>query len=294
MKTVIACVVATGMVVSPLVAQAGQSCGSGGGSDGGGVGGNSGGGGGGSTSDSSDSNGGGVAASEPPCIDDTDVVGYRQCTKYGAGWALHSRAPRIFLEVGSNVRNFDGGMSSARTGTVWHGAEQFMVRMSTPEGSAGRAAAVTSTFRVGAAIGKSMYAGIEGELGGMTSSPATAEMSNAGVFGMPDVDAQTPMVFGGAAIVGGRVSSGRASLAIEGAGGVRDVRYRYSSSYHNCEDMTIVDVVQPVLEARARAELWVNPWLTLGAQAGANVATRGDWMTGVFLGVHSRAFAGGR
>jgi len=73
---------------------------------------------------------------------------------------------------------------------------------------------------------------------------------------------------------------------------VRDVRYRYTSTYHNCEDVASLDVVQAVLEARARAELWLNPWITVGAQAGANVAAKGDWMTGLYFGFHSRAFAG--
>ena len=81
-------------------------------------------------------------------------------------------------------------------------------------------------------------------------------------------------------------------MSVEGAGGVRSVRYSTTSTYHDCVDTTVVNVVQGVIEARARAELWLNPWLTLGAQAGANVMARGDWMTGVYLGAHTRAFAG--
>ena len=34
--------------------------------------------------------------------------------------------------------------------------------------------------------------------------------------------------------------------------------------------------------------------MTAGATIGSNMLARGDWMAGVYLGFHSRAFAGGR
>ena len=49
-----------------------------------------------------------------------------------------------------------------------------------------------------------------------------------------------------------------------------------------------------VVEARARAELWVSPWLTAGVSVGSNVLEKNDWMAGLYFGIHSRAFAGTR
>ena len=37
---------------------------------------------------------------------------------------------------------------------------------------------------------------------------------------------------------------------------------------------------------------WLH--LTAGVTVGSNVLDRGDWMAGVYLGAHSRAFAGTR
>lgn len=245
------------------------------------------------SSSSSSSDHGSDASPTPACIDDTDVVGYRQCTKFGNGWGMNPRVPRMFVELGTNVRQFSAA-ASAREGTVSHGSESFMYRTVTPEGGgdASAAAAVASNLRIGVGLGHGLYAGIEGELGALTNTPARVEMMSSGVFGAPEIEARTALLFGGAGFVGARVSHGRASLSIEGAGGARNVRYRYASSYRYCDEVSIVDVVTPVLEARARAELWLNPWFTVGAQAGSNVAAKGDWMTGFYLGIHSRAFGG--
>jgi hypothetical protein len=35
-------------------------------------------------------------------------------------------------------------------------------------------------------------------------------------------------------------------------------------------------------------------WFTFGAAVGANVLERGDWLAGLYLGLHSRAYGGTR
>jgi hypothetical protein len=51
-------------------------------------------------------------------------------------------------------------------------------------------------------------------------------------------------------------------------------------------------VRSPLLEARARAALWLSPFLNLGVTAGASVIDRGAWMAGVNLGFVTQAFGG--
>lgn len=233
------------------------------------------------------------ATDTPACVDDTDVVGYRRCRKFGT-WSRNMRLPRVFLELGSNVRSFGSGIGT-RTAQVSHGSEQFAFRTVMVPAEAAQDTAVTTAFRVGAGLGRGFYAGTELELGGLVSpAAATAEMMTSGTFGTPTVDQQRGLVLGALGVAGFRTHMRGVSLAVEGAGGVRSTRYQYQSAYHNCiETITFVDT-RAVVEARARAELWLAPWVTAGATIGGSVMSRGDWMAGAYLGLHSRAFAGGR
>jgi hypothetical protein len=53
-------------------------------------------------------------------------------------------------------------------------------------------------------------------------------------------------------------------------------------------------VIEPVIEVRARVEVWISPWLTLGGELGAGVLQRSEWVGLVDLGFHARAFGGQR
>lgn len=290
------------LLADPSTVYAGSSCGgssgggsSGGGSSGGGSssGGSSGGGGGYSSSDSSSSSSSDSSPSAG-CIDDTDVHGFRRCTKFGA-WGNNLRIPRLFIELGSSVRNFGSGIGE-RTGSVQHGAERFSYRVVMPTAeSSPTDVAVTSNLRLGFGVGRGLYSGLEFEIGGVVSpAAANAEMTTSGTFGSPSLSQGNAVYLGFAGFAGYRASGSRGSIAIEGAGGLRSVRYNFESSYHLCETSETFVSTTSVIEARARGELWLSPWLTAGAQLGTNVLDRGDWMAGLYLGVHSRAFAGTR
>src|SRR5262245_38299990 len=41
----------------------------------------------------------------PPCVDHTDLVGYRRCPGYGA-WGRNLLGPYVFLDLGMNMRHF--------------------------------------------------------------------------------------------------------------------------------------------------------------------------------------------
>ncbi len=285
------------LLVAPVSAHASSSCGGGNGGGGSSSSGSS------SSSSSSSSDSGSSwsytptssdsgAATTTTCVEDNDVVGYRQCTKFGA-WSTNLRLPRLFIELGSNVRQF-GSRLGSHGGTVSHGAESFSYRMVMPESGA-IDTALTSTMRFGFGMPHGLYAGVEAELGGITAQRAgTVAMETPGTFGRPDLDATTGMFIGALGIAGVRGTAGRATFAVEAAGGVRTARYRFASTYHNCETTSAISVSEGVVEARARAELWMSPWLTAGVSLGTSVVDRGDWLAGAYLGFHSRAFAGGR
>ncbi|HTL33999.1 MAG TPA: hypothetical protein VL326_12780, partial [Kofleriaceae bacterium] len=155
--------------------------------------------------------------------------------------------------------------------------------------------AATTTLRLGVIPSHGFYAALEGELGGLTSAAsASTEMMSTGTFGGPQLVQQGGLVMGAYGVAGVRGSLGRATLAVEGAGGVRQTRYHFDSTYHACETTSTIADTRAVVEARARAEVWAGPWFTLGATVGANLAERGDWLAGLYLGLHSRAYAGGR
>ena len=142
-------------------------------------------------------------------------------------------------------------------------------------------------------IGHGFYAGLEGEIGGLVSpQPLSTEMLSTGTFGSPTIDLTGGMVVGGAGVVGLRGGNSRAAVAAELAGGVRSVEYRFDSNYHDCEQNPTIGVVGGVVEARARAEVWVSPWVSLSVTVGTSVIDQDDWMAGAYLGLHSRAYGG--
>jgi hypothetical protein len=281
-----ALVAAAALLVAPRPAHAGGSCGGGGGGDSGG--GDSGGGDSGGYDYGGDS---GSSDTTPACRDSTDVVGYRECTKFGT-WGI--RLPHVFLELGSQVRQFPSALG-AREGSVSHGLESFAYRIVAPEQVATRDTAATASLRVSTSLRRGVYVGVEGEIGGLTTiAPVRTEMTTSGTYGSPQLAATRGMMLGGLGLVGLRGATRFGTLSLEGAGGMRDVRYTFASSYHGCETTSTIGATLAVLEARGRGELWLSPWLSAGATIGASLIDRGDWMAGFYLGVHTRSFGKSR
>lgn len=279
-----------GLVLIAAPAYAGHH-GGGGGSCSHGGGHSSGGGGGGYSGGSSSSSGSsGSTAESKGCSETTDIEGYRECVAFGA-WADNMTFPQIVIEVGSNVRRFSS-VAGGADGSVSHGDETFAYRIAMPARSLREETAVTMTARM-ALQSHGLYAGFEGEIGGLASTaPVTAEMLSTGTYGSPVLDGSGATFLGIYGVAGVRGGTTRFALAAEMAGGLRDVEYRFDSTYHDCAQTSTIDVIHGVVEARARAEVWVYPWASLGAQVGTSVLEHGDWMAGVYVGLHSRAYGG--
>lgn len=226
------------------------------------------------------------------CSDDSDVVGFRRCTRFAA-WAKSLEYPQIIIEGGALVRRFPTLLGS-QIGSVTHGAESFTYRVVQPANIRRFDTALLSSLRASIGLSRAVYAGLEVDLGGVTQPGASAEMASTGVFGSPDLRPGHGLLVDSLGIAGVRAGTGFGALGLELAGGLRAVSYSFHSSYHDCRQATSVGALAAVAEARARGELWLTPWLTAGAMLGTSVLERNAWMGGVYLGVHSRAFGGDR
>ena len=202
-----------------------------------------------------------------PCYtDDNDVVGYRRCDRYGS-WGRNLLDPYVFFDLGMNQRTF----GSAATAPAVVPAARTTTGPKPVGGKTTSASALLFDERMGFGLSRHMYGAVDFELGN---------------FGNLDsLDEHTPdLVVDGLASLGLRGGLGPFALGVEVAGGVMEYTYAWERDGH----------VDGMLEARGRVDLWLSPWCTVGAVAGTSLIAQGDWMAGLFLGVHTWSYAGDR
>ncbi|HUJ63831.1 MAG TPA: hypothetical protein VLX92_35265 [Kofleriaceae bacterium] len=206
---------------------------------------------------------------EPTCVETNDVVGYRECTQYGV-WSNNLAMPPLLLDLAFRVRQLP---LAAGPGIVPSPPPGTAARTATGSASTPSAALLTTTaLRLAFGNGPA-YLGLEGELGTIESAAGN------------DTPNLTGSMIGGYLVGGLRATSRSGSMGVEVAGGVRSLSDPLA---------TVQAEHTGVLELRARGELWVGPWLSVGAMAGTSIVESGDWMAGVFVGVHSRAYGSRR
>jgi hypothetical protein len=292
---VVSTVLAAGLLIAMRaeIAEAG-SCGGGGGSSGGGSSGGGSSSGSSSSSDSSSSDSSpSSSSSTPACVDTSDVVGYRHCTPYGR-WGLHLKMPQVIIELGTSVRSFRNP-HEAQTGHVTHERSSFTFRTVGPTGTdPANDAAVVTTLRLGIGSRSGFYGALEGEIGGLVrDSAGAAEMTSSGPLGSPSIAKTGALVSSAFGVIGMR-GGARNQFAVELVGGMRNVHYSYESHYLACETTSSVSAALPVLEARVKVSTWASPFFNVGLTAGKSLIDQGDWMAGLYLGVHTHALAGNR
>lgn len=205
---------------------------------------------------------------DPAQCPEEGVVGRRRCPPYGE-WGAALESPYVIVRFGVNMRRLPGATppaastapakTSPRSSTTTDPSTQF------PEASATN---YSVSEQIAVSMSRASYLAFEVEV-----SPTTTDEVPPGTRAFA---AASHLVFG---LHGG----GKAiNLGVELAGGVR-----------------LIDTVQadageePVLEVRGRGDFWLSPWITIGAAAGTSLLERGDWFTGISLGIHSYAFGGG-
>jgi len=199
-----------------------------------------------------------IAALTPPCLGpDSEVVGYRKCTPYGA-WSLEVDERALFVSYGMTWRHFgDVTIPSAAA------------RSTSTSSSTQSIDALVFVERAGVSLSHGAFAAFEIEMGNFA---AGSEADSHDI------------------IVGGLGQVGlRAHLAPLTLGGELGLGYR---GYSEPDSYELVGEL--VVEARGRAEVWLSPWFTIGAVAGSSLRRHGDWMAGISLGFHTQAYAGER
>jgi hypothetical protein len=125
----------------------------------------------------------------------------------------------------------------------------------------------------------------------VSSAAVGAEMTTSVQGGRISLQQQRATVQGALGLAGFRMGTGRVNVALEAAGGMRNAHYVLVTTNG---DEAHIAAEDDIIEARARAELGMLPHVSFTGTWGANVLQGGDWMAGMFIGLHSRAFAGSR
>lgn len=243
-----------------------------------------------SSSSSSDSSSSGSSDSTPSCVEQSDVLGRRVCSGFGA-WALPSLAPILTVESGVSVRTVALGRYGF-AGEVDHGTEgSYQYRLVGDEMGA-EAQLVSADLRV--LGGRRIYAGAEFDLGGVAGDDADmVTMATDGGVRPAEMTPRIQMSFGYGAVLGARVPLGNLRLSAEVFAGGRTLQLAVDSAVGACETTSYAYSSRAAIEPRVRLEAWVSPWLTLGAFAGSDLLSPGP-AAGAFLSGHTRAFDGGR
>ena len=202
-----------------------------------------------------------LPADDPSCVDHDDIVGYRQCPRYGT-WGQNTKSPNVFIAIGVNFRHFSDDPPAVAARTT--------MPTSTPDQTGGNEA-LTIDERIGVELHHGLYLALDFELGnfGALSDGNTANRE---------------VVFDGLAAVGYRGALGPLTLSGELAGGGMEYGYADDSALRG----------QAMVEVRGRADLWLGPWFTIGAALGTSIIRQDEWLAGLYLTCHSRSYAGDR
>jgi hypothetical protein len=191
-----------------------------------------------------------------PCPNRGGIVGHRACPRYGE-WAIDW--PAVTVTFGLSMRHIaqDPAPGIARSSSV--------TTPTTIDDDAQGIGRYSISEQVAIAPNPLTFFAFEVEF-----SPSRPEHLEPGERQFSAASHLVAGLRGGGQLV---------RLGVEVAGGMRIV---------DAED----DQDDLVLEARARGDLWITPWLTFGVVIGSSLIDRGDWLTGISLGTHTNAFDG--
>lgn len=228
------------------------------------------------------------------CETATEIVGRRTCGRFGS-WRRRHQAHVLEVITTTTYLDLDDLESN---GTISHGAVRYSYRIVGDDLGADDGPAVAAGIAIRYVVhGPLMYVGTELGLAAVGGDESDSRIDPAsGAELRPRVESAATA----AAVLGARtfVSSpfGRdapLSLSAEAVAGVRVISVVAHSSHGSCVVDDTVEHTRPMVEARARADVWLTPRLTVGAYAGGDVITHAP-TAGFVFSAHLRAFDGGR
>jgi hypothetical protein len=202
--------------------------------------------------------------------------------------------PILAVEVGTSVRTLATGRMSFH-GEVDHGdMGGYRFSMTPRDSDAVDAAAVAFDLR--ALGGRTLYGGAELSVGGV-STASSLDMTltiDDPAAQAAETSPELSLFVSSGVFAGVRTRLGPITLSGEAFGGVRLISAHVESRYGECVTTATATDVSPAAELRARADLWVSPWFSLGAFAGQDILQPEVRALGVYFGGHVRAFDGMR
>jgi hypothetical protein len=227
------------------------------------------------------------------CKDTSDTVGISHCRHFGA-WAQEAELPRFIFGMEIIDHQFLTPPVDV-TGTVAHEGTTYTFRVSSmsPSTAPVHANALAVRIRLGGVTKGPFYGAIETDLGGLTSGPTLGTEGMADGY-QPTYDSPYTMYSAFHGVVGARAKLGMLALSAELAGGLRMLTFMVSDQLGSCASSGSAVIATGELEARARADVWVSPHMTVGASVGTSLIDRDDRTIAVGITGHMRAFDGAR
>ena len=223
------------------------------------------------------------------CVETSRVLGYRLCSKFG-DWSKATLVPPATFELITMTRSIRIAPMSIGGRTEIEGRD---VRYAADRQTTSTMNAIGIGLRASVATGAGFYLGAEGEIGAaMSSLPVRAMALDA-----EPLTAWQSYYAQVVTVLGFRHSLGDTRIAVELAGGVlaTPVTARFADDAESgiTHTATLAAMARPAAEARVRVARWLSPWASAGAFVGTDLFGRG-YAAGLQLGVHLRAFDGGR
>jgi len=231
-----------------------------------------------------------VASAHKSCVEKSDVVGDRVCSRYGARWASEHMF-RIVLGAG-----FWTGHTTP-TSRSWSGSfgKDGPIKLKLP----GRALGVSTIDDVGFDLrmhgyaSRYVYLGIDtalafGAIRTNTEQQPNLELAHAA--GLNFVHAKI------GAVVGTRIPLGPVTARLEGVIGLELASINAKARRPGTSDwidgsFTSANVL---LEPRVGLDVWTSPWTTVTAWGGVNMVYPSERSIGVSFALHGRAFDGAK
>lgn len=223
------------------------------------------------------------------CAETSPALGYRRCSSFG-DWAKATLLPPAEIEFVTSSRAIQLAPLSL---SGWTELEDTKFRFAADQPSPRTMTTIGIGVRGTIGVGWGFYLGLDGELGAATTAlPVRAVAMNA-----EPITAFQAGYGQLAALIGARRTIGDTRVAVELAGGVLTVpvtaRFADDPETGSEHETVLSFSARPTAEARLRVDRWITPWVTAGAFGGVDLSGRG-YSAGLSLGLHLRAFDGGR